>query len=234
AARGAAAAGPASFDSPVQVEEFAAGEEISVDAVVHRGRTQPLFLARKSVGYAPWFAEVGHRVDAADPLLGDQQVMQVLHAAHAAIGLRDGTTHTEMRLTPRGPKVIEINARLGGDLITLLGRYATGLDAGLIAADAACGRAPVLAPDRKAVAGVRFLHPPADRLTVGSLGFDAAALPPSVVRTELLVEPGATVSTPAADMANGRLAVAVAVAGTAGECEAALDAAEAALRLETA
>ena len=53
----------------VLVEEYLSGEEISLDAAVHRGRALPLFLARKQVGYPPYFEEVGHLVKADDPLL---------------------------------------------------------------------------------------------------------------------------------------------------------------------
>ena len=36
-------------------------------------------------------------------------------------------THTELRFTDRGPAIIEVNVRLGGDLIPYLGKLATGL-----------------------------------------------------------------------------------------------------------
>ncbi|WP_329521945.1 ATP-grasp domain-containing protein [Spirillospora sp. NBC_01491] len=231
--RRAAAPGAPRYDVPVLVEEYLDGPEISIDAVIHRGRVQPIYLARKVVGYEPFFAELGHVVNAADPLLADQRVIQTLQAAHAALGFSDGATFTEMRLTARGPKVIELNGRLGGDLLTLLGRYATGVDAGLVAAAVACGRRPILAPDRRRVAGIRFFHPERDDTTIASIGFDRDRLPPSVVRAVTLADPGETVSPPSRDIRFGRIAYAIAVTGTPGECEEALDAAEAALRVET-
>lgn len=47
------------------------------------------------------------------------------------LGLGPGITHTELKLTARGPVFVEVNARLGGDLIPYLGMLATvGLDGG--------------------------------------------------------------------------------------------------------
>ena len=40
--------------------------------------------------------------------------------AHRAIGFRYGITHTEVKLTGRGPVIVEINGRLAGDLVPML------------------------------------------------------------------------------------------------------------------
>jgi hypothetical protein len=111
----------------------------------------PMFLARKQVGYPPYFEELGHVVDAADPLLSDDDVLHVLRHAHSALGFTDGMTHTELKLTPAGPMIVEVNARLGGGLIPYLGMRASGMDPGLAAAAVACGQPPVLIADRQLV-----------------------------------------------------------------------------------
>jgi biotin carboxylase len=215
----------------VLVEELLTGPEVSVDCAVHRGRVHPLCVARKEVGYPPYFEEVGHVVDAADPLLTDPELLAVVQDAHTAVGLADGMTHTELKLTPAGPKLVEVNARLGGDLIPYLGLRASGVDPGLAAAAVACGRPPAVAPDRKQVAAVRFFYP--DRqLTVAAVRF--GPLPSTVDRAGPLVEPGEVVAPPPAGTLFGRLAFATAVAGTAPECAAALAAAGAALQVEEA
>ena len=120
------------------VEECLTGPEVSVDAAVHAGEVLPMFTARKEVGYPPYFEEIGHLVDATDPLWDDPKLRQVLVETHRALGLTDAMTHTEFKLTPAGPKVIEVNARLGGDLIPYLGMQVTGIDPGLVAAAVAC------------------------------------------------------------------------------------------------
>ncbi|MEV0386642.1 ATP-grasp domain-containing protein [Nonomuraea sp. NPDC050643] len=231
-ARDASAPGEVRYDIPVLVEEYVDGPEISVDAVVHQGRVQPMYIARKTLGYPPFFAEVGHWIDAVDPLLGDQALMEVLQRTHTALGLANGITHTEIRLTPRGPRVIEVNARLAGGLLPFLAQCATGVDVGLVAAAVACGRAPVLAPDRKLVAAIRFLHPERDGMTIRSIGFTRDRATPAENTAVIIAQPGQTVSTPFTDMLSGRIAYVTAVGADLGECQAALDSAQARLHVE--
>jgi biotin carboxylase len=215
----------------VLVEEFADGPEISVDAAVHRGVVTPLCLARKEIGFAPYCIEVGHYVYADDPLLHDPQLTRVLQDIHTALGFADGFTHTEIKLTSTGPKVIEVNARLGGDMIPYLGLRASGADTGLAAAAVACGQPPAVIHDRKLVAAVRFFYPAAQDTLISSIRFAETDLPPAVDQLVLLAEPGSVKSPPPEGTVDGRIAFATAVAETAQECRVALDAAEAALRV---
>ncbi|MCX5395609.1 acetyl-CoA carboxylase biotin carboxylase subunit family protein [Streptomyces sp. NBC_00102] len=144
-------------DTSVLVEEYLDGPEVSVECVTHRGTTTAVAVTRKSLGGAPYFEETGHTVDAADPLL--PQVAPVAAAAVKALGITDGVQHVELRLVAGKPRLIEVNARLGGDMIGHLVRLATGIDLPRAAADLACGRAPDLTPTRSAAAGIRMLYP---------------------------------------------------------------------------
>ncbi|TCO51861.1 ATP-grasp domain-containing protein [Kribbella antiqua] len=218
------------YDVKVLVEEFADGYEISIDAAVFQGQVTPFCLARKEIGYPPYAEEVGHFVDAHDPLLSDEQLLQVLVDAHKAIAFTDGVTHTEIMITADGPKVIEINARIGGDLIPYLGLKATGVDPGLAAAAVACGRAPSLVPDRTLVGGVRFFYVDENDTVLDEVSFDAEGLPDSIDQLVPLMEAGQTTSPPPDGTLWGRIAYATAVAGSIADCRAGLDAAEKALR----
>jgi len=48
-------------------------------------------------------------------------------AATKALRVRTGFLHTEIKVTPSGPRVIEVNGRLGGGLPNLL-QQAAGFD----------------------------------------------------------------------------------------------------------
>lgn len=154
--------GVANDGADVLIEEYLDGPEISVDSVVADGRVTPLVLARKRTGLTPYFEETGHVVDADDPLLRDDGLLEQLRRVHAGIGLTFGMTHTEFRLTRGGPRLVEVNARLGGDFIPYLGHLATGVDLAVVAGRVATGGSPVTSPTGRRVAGVRFLYPPAD------------------------------------------------------------------------
>ncbi|MDQ2814649.1 MAG: ATP-grasp domain-containing protein [Actinomycetota bacterium] len=233
-ARDTAIPGSWRYDEGVLVEQYVAGPEISVDSAVYRGEALPMFLARKDVGYPPYFEEIGHIVDAADPLLTDAELAPVLAAAHRALGFTDGITHAEFKLTPDGPVVIEVNARLGGDLIPYLGMRASGIDPGLAAAAVACGLRPQLAADRSAVAGVRFFYPARDDTAIGAIRFDQAALPAETDLAVTLAAPGDVMSPPPTGTMSGRVAFATVLADTASACQTALDAAQVALIIEPA
>lgn len=220
------------YDEGVLIEEYLDGPEISVDSAVHNGYVLPLFVARKQVGYPPYFEETGHVVDARDPLLADPALLRVLSGTHAALGFADGVTHTEFRLTAAGPKVIEVNARLGGDLIPYLGLRCSGIDPGLAAAAVACGDKPSLAASRSQVAAVRFYYPAADDTVIGDIAFDTDALPPQIDQAVTLAAPGDVVSPPPKGTLFGRIAFATALADTEKACTAALDAAGAALKIQ--
>jgi hypothetical protein len=217
----------------VLVEECVAGTEISIDSAVHGGRVQPMFVARKEIGYPPYFEEIGHVVDAADPLLTDPRLRQLLDATHAALGVTDAMTHTEVMLTASGPKIIEVNGRIGGDMIPYLGLGASGVDPGLAAAAVACGRTPTIATDRTRVGAVRFCYVDRDDLRIDRIEPVRAGLPAAVDRVQPLAAAGDVVSPPPKGTVWGRIAYLTAFADTAAECRAALDAAQAALVVQT-
>ncbi|WUH90339.1 ATP-grasp domain-containing protein [Streptomyces sp. NBC_00433] len=141
----------------VLVEEYLDGPEVSVETVTFAGTTIPVAVTRKSLGSLPYFEETGHAVAAGDPLLA--QTGPVAVAAVRALGVEFGVCHTELRLTTRGPRVVEVNARLAGDMIGHLVELATGIQLARAAADIACGCAPDLTPTRHQAAAVRIRYP---------------------------------------------------------------------------
>jgi biotin carboxylase len=103
-----------------------------------------------------------------------------LHAALDALGIEHGVSHVKMRLTADGPKIIEVNARLGGDLIPHLVDLATGVQLPLAAAALACGEDHPFAPALNCSAAIELLYPPTSgtlvtRRTDPTLDTDPAA-----------------------------------------------------------
>lgn len=221
------------FATPLLVEEYVSGEEVSVDAVVQDGTVTALYVGRKVVGYPPYSEEIGHVVVGDDPLLRDPVLLNALQDTHTALGFLDGWTHSEFILTAGGPRLIEVNGRIGGDMVPYLGRLATGIDPGLAAASAACGLAPEVEPGPSRVAGIRFFYPEEENTTIASVGFDQDRLPAAIDQVSPMVLPGAVVSPPPTGIVLGRIAFATAVADSAEECREALEAAETALVVET-
>jgi len=127
--------------------------------------------------------------------------------------------------------VIEVNGRLGGDLIPYLGQRASGIEPGLLAASAACGDPIVVSPDRELAAAIRFFYVQDEETLIDSVAFDGSALPLAIDRAVPLSASGSVVSPPPRGLRSGRIAFATAVAGSVGQCRTALEGAGRALRI---
>jgi biotin carboxylase len=216
--------GAPAYEGGVLVEQYLVGAEISVDGAVHRGVYEPFLLARKRTGFPPYFEETGHTVTADDPLLRDTEIRRVLTAAHRAAGVRDGITHTEIRRTDGGPAIIEINARLGGDLIPYLGRLATGIDPAHVALDVATGVRPDLTRTDRGTVGIRFCYPPVSG-RIRRIRLPVPGQVPGLAEARPMVEPGTVVHLPPRAVLS-RFAYVICRADSPEACDAALDAAQ--------
>jgi biotin carboxylase len=148
------------LDPEVLVEEYLDGPEVSVEACTAAGETTVLAITAKRVSPPPFATEVGHTVPAPLPATEADAVRQLVTDALAAVGVTDTVTHTEVKLTQRGPRIVEINARPGGDRIMELVRAVTGYDLAELSLHLALGgtladapRHAVMAPS----AAIRFL-----------------------------------------------------------------------------
>jgi glutathione synthase/RimK-type ligase-like ATP-grasp enzyme len=204
------------------VEEYLVGPEISVDTVVRDGRAVPVIVAHKSQDLKPTFEETGHLVRAGDELLADEALVETLAAAHHAIGWTYGITHTEVKLTASGPRIVEINGRFGGDLIPRLGQLATGIDLVEAATALALGDAPVLTPSRTCTAAIRWLYPAHD-MRVTDIRVDWSAMPPGVWELKLFVAPGQRLRLPPRQHVLDRLGFAIAVGDLPESCRRTLE-----------
>ena len=162
------------FDIPqtALAEECIGGPEFSAEGVVVQGVYYLVGITGKSSGEAPYFDEIGHRFPAASlPVLAEQAIGAVLAAAHRALGLRNGVTHTEFRVDDDGVCLMELNARIPGGHIPELVELVTGVDLVAAAAQVACG---TLSVDELA-------QPPAAaaRVACGTLSVDELAQPPA-------------------------------------------------------
>ncbi|MGH2952362.1 MAG: ATP-grasp domain-containing protein, partial [Solirubrobacterales bacterium] len=99
------------------------GDYVSVETAVRDGDCRPVCVTGKFPLAEP-FRERGSFVP---HTLDDRTATRVTTLAEAAIGalgIRDGVVHTEIKLTVHGPRVIEVNGRVGGLVADLLRRGA--------------------------------------------------------------------------------------------------------------
>nr|WP_232485066.1 MULTISPECIES: ATP-grasp domain-containing protein [unclassified Streptomyces] len=158
----------------VLVEEYLDGPEISVEAVSQDGRVQICGLTEKEVGFAPYFEELGHTCRRPSAHPDYSAVERVVVEAHRALGITFGATHSELRLTSSGPRMIEVAARLAGDKIPFVTSLATGVNLVALTVASLTGEPVEVTPTHDRVAGIRMVYPRHDG-TVRALGHAADA-----------------------------------------------------------
>lgn len=155
------------------VEEFACGQEYSVECISCEGRHHFLAMTQKYTTGAPHFIETGHLQPApvSPELLA--RVQQVTFHALDTLGITDSASHTELKIDANGRiALIEIGGRMGGDYIgSHLVPLSTGVDFVRAVIDVAVGRAPDLHPAHApAAAAVRYILTAADLAARDALG----------------------------------------------------------------
>lgn len=188
---------PSIDDGLVLVEEFLAGPEIAVDSWVLDGKVEPFSISAKRTGYPPYFEEVAHVVGKVLDGETEAAVREVVIAANKALGIDRAVTHTELMLTADGPKVVEVNGRLGGDLIPHLAEIAVpGLSIGGVLGAVATGSEPEPIPRPDRLVGIRFLYPASD-LTFDDIDVPAGLTDePWVHEVRRVSEPGTELRLP--------------------------------------
>jgi biotin carboxylase len=109
------------------MENYIPGPEYSVEAFSFAGRHVIVAITEKSVR-AGSFVEIGHALPARIPHEVEEAIVQATTDFLDALELRDGPTHTEVRVGTAGPVVIESHNRVGGDRISELVEEAYGID----------------------------------------------------------------------------------------------------------
>lgn len=113
----------------LMVEEYMEGPEVSVETLSVNGVCHVIQITDKLTTDAPYFVEMGHSQPSGHTEEIKKQIAEVAIASNHAIGISNGPSHTEIKITKDGPKVVELGARLGGDNITTyLTPLSTGVD----------------------------------------------------------------------------------------------------------
>lgn len=118
------------FEKKALVEEFASGQEYSVEFISWKGKHHFLAVTEKFTTGAPHFIETGHVEPAR---LSDEmceQVKRVVSHALDSLQITMGASHSEIKIDQDGNiRLIEIGGRMGGDYIgSHLVEWSTGVD----------------------------------------------------------------------------------------------------------
>lgn len=99
------------LDDPRTDPRFAS--YLSVESVVSHGRVSHVALTGRFRLALP-YRETGNFMPAAVPTGQQDAILELATAAIRALEIDNAAVHTEIKLTPNGPRLIEVNGRIGG------------------------------------------------------------------------------------------------------------------------
>jgi biotin carboxylase len=178
-------------DDPTRVgQPFA--DYVSVESVVAQGVISHMALTGR-FPLAENFRETGFFIPAALSETDEHAVLVLATSAIRALDVMTGCLHTEIKFTPAGPRIIEVNGRVGGGVPEMLNR-AAGVALVEITLRLALGESVrVEGPVSTYRIGYRFfLQPPPLSGTVAAIsGIDAVSEHPGVDAITVHQAPGA-------------------------------------------
>jgi biotin carboxylase len=143
--------------SRVLIEEFLPGPEVALEGLLTRGELTVLALFDKPDPLdGPYFEETLYVTPSRHPAELQQAVAGAVADAARALGLGHGPIHAELRLTPDGPRILEVAARSIGGLCGRALRFGVGVTLEELLLLHALGRAPALSREG-AASGVLML-----------------------------------------------------------------------------
>jgi biotin carboxylase len=178
-------------DDPARIDDPYAAY-VSVESVASDGTISHLALTGR-FPLAENFRETGFFIPAALDRADQQAVLDLATSAIEALGIRTGCLHTEVKFTPDGPRIIEVNGRVGGGVPEMLDR-AAGIALIDLTLRLALGESIVIdGPVATERIGYRFfLQPPAVSATVAAInGIDTVSDYPGVDTISVHQGPGA-------------------------------------------
>ena len=149
-----------SFAKKALVEEFAEGDEYSVECISYRGVHHFLAFTQKYTTGAPHFIETAHLEPAALSRDNAERIRKIVFHALTSLKIENGASHAELKIAPNGTiRIIEIGARMGGDFIgSDLVEMSTGIDFVKAVIQISLGMEPDLAKRKvPSAAAVRFI-----------------------------------------------------------------------------
>ncbi len=142
----------------IVVEEFMEGPEVSVETLAIDGDVHVIQITDKLTTGSPYFVEMGHSQPSQLSEDTKERIRQTAIVANKAIGIKNGPSHTEIKVTKDGPKIVELGARLGGDCITThLVPLSTGVNMVECSIRIALGEKPDLTAKWNKGSAIRYL-----------------------------------------------------------------------------
>jgi len=164
----------------ILVEGYLPGAEVALEGLLVRGELRVLAIFDKPDPLeGPFFEETLYVTPSREREETQRSIAAMTARAAAALGLREGPIHAELRLTEEGPRILEVAARSIGGLCGRTLRFGAGLSLEEVILGHALGRAPEGDREAKA-AGVLMLPIPRRGVLKAVTGVEAARVVPGI------------------------------------------------------
>lgn len=158
----------------VLIEEYIDGPEYSIESVHVDGKSTVIQFTQKRTTDFPYNVELGHMQPADLSKQNKEEIRDIIQRIGEALVFDNCCSHTELKVSSSGIKVIETSPRLGGDFITShLTPLSTGINIEDILLKLSLGEHiedNALIPTNEMCSGVRFFNLPEGEIKeVGSV-----------------------------------------------------------------
>jgi biotin carboxylase len=97
------------------LEEYMEGPEISIDALVQNDKVTIMGIEDQIRMEPPYFMQLAAKLPYSCDENQKKIIQEIIEKIVKAMEIHNSATHTEIIFTPKGPKIVEIGCRIGGD-----------------------------------------------------------------------------------------------------------------------
>lgn len=177
------------------IEQYLQGPEFSVELFLQQGEAIFAAVTEKLTTPLPYFVETFHTLPSPSYTERQDDIIRVAVEALKAIGLTDGPSHVEVKLTSSGPRIIEVNGRPGGDNISSdLLVLAFGVDVFEATVNYYLDQPVAIEKKHDRAASIAYVTAERDGVLERLEGIDDVLQHPKVIRSHVSAVPGDNVA----------------------------------------
>jgi biotin carboxylase len=173
----------------ILVEDFVGGREVALEGLLESGALRVLALFDKPDPLdGPFFEETIYVTPSRLPAPVQAAIAACASDAAAALGLREGPVHAELRINEEGPWLVEVAGRSIGGLCSKTLRFGTGVSLEELILRQACGMDVQSLSREQAAGGVMMIPIPEAGILRGVAGVEEAAAVPGVEEIDITAQ----------------------------------------------
>ncbi|WP_236022969.1 ATP-grasp domain-containing protein [Dictyobacter formicarum] len=181
--------GASEHETSILVEDFIPGFEVALEGLLTDGQLKVLTLFDKPDPLdGPFFEETIYVTPSRLATETQQTIADCVSTAAAALGLRTGPIHAELRVNEQGPWMLEIAGRSIGGLCSTILEFGSGMCLEELILRHAIGEEVATLEREEQAAGVMMIPIPEAGILKGVHGVEAAMAVPLITGVEITAQ----------------------------------------------